>query len=76
LNAVTQAAGRLLRSPEDRGVIVLMDRRATGRFKYRLPRDWRKGIEAYRDIDRIIERIESFFKTASLDRSNVAPHSI
>ncbi len=76
LNAVTQAAGRLLRSPEDRGVIVLMDKRVTGRFKYRLPRDWRKGIEAYRDIDRIIERIESFFKTASLDRSNVAPHSI
>jgi Rad3-related DNA helicase len=41
LTRVTQAAGRLLRRPEDRGVIVLIDRR----FRWRdvaalLPEDW------------------------------------
>ncbi|MEM2987506.1 MAG: ATP-dependent DNA helicase [Candidatus Bathyarchaeia archaeon] len=60
LNALAQSAGRLLRSPEDRGIIVIMDRRATGRFKRKLPEEWQKEMKAYLRIERIIARIEQF----------------
>ncbi|MBC7130056.1 ATP-dependent DNA helicase, partial [Candidatus Bathyarchaeota archaeon] len=40
LNALAQSAGRLLRSPKDRGVVIIMDSRAAGWFKHKLPEDW------------------------------------
>lgn len=61
LNALAQSAGRLIRSPEDRGVIVIMDGRAAGRFKRKLPEDWRNNMEAHFRIDKILSRIEKFF---------------
>jgi len=61
-NAVTQAAGRLFRSPEDRGVVVLMDWRAAGRFKARLPREWQKEMEDYSQIEEMTVRIQKFFE--------------
>lgn len=60
LNALAQSAGRLIRSSEDKGIIVVMDRRAAGRFKWRLPADWRKEIEGYMSIDKIVSRIKEF----------------
>ncbi len=60
VNAMAQAAGRLLRSPEDRGIIVIMDRRAAGRFRARLPAEWRTTLKAYYSIDRMINRVRSF----------------
>jgi len=60
LNALAQSAGRLLRDPEDEGIIVMMDRRAAGRFKYKLPRDWREDMEAHYDVEKILERIRKF----------------
>jgi len=60
LNALAQSAGRLLRSPEDRGIIVIMDRRASGRFKRKLPEDWRKEMKAHLKIEKILARIEQF----------------
>jgi DNA excision repair protein ERCC-2 len=60
LNALAQSAGRLLRSPEDRGIIVLMDGRATGRFKQKLPKDWRDHMKAHYSIEKILERIKNF----------------
>ena len=60
LNALAQSAGRLIRSPDDKGIIVVMDRRAAGRFKWRFPADWRKEIECYISIDNIVSRIKEF----------------
>ncbi len=63
LNALAQSAGRLIRSPEDRGIIVIMDWRAAGRFKDKLPEDWKSSMEAYFRIEKILGRIEGFFRT-------------
>ena len=61
LNALAQSAGRLLRSPEDRGVILIMDGRAALQFKQRLPEDWRREMKAHLKIDKILKRIENFY---------------
>jgi DNA excision repair protein ERCC-2 len=60
LNALAQSAGRLLRSPEDKGIIAIMDMRAAGRFRRKLPREWRDEMKPHATIDKILERIESF----------------
>ena len=60
LNALAQSAGRLLRSPEDKGIIVIMDRRAVGSFKNKLPESWRREMKAHMKIEKIIERIKAF----------------
>ncbi|MEM2517377.1 MAG: ATP-dependent DNA helicase [Candidatus Bathyarchaeia archaeon] len=60
LNALAQSAGRLLRSPEDRGIIIIMDKRAAGRFKRKLPEEWQKEIKAHFQIEKILTRIEQF----------------
>ena len=60
LNALAQSAGRLLRSPEDRGTIILMDRRAAGRFRHMLPEEWKNELKAHYRIEKILERIEDF----------------
>ena len=60
LNALAQSAGRLIRCSEDRGIIIVMDGRAAGRFKWKLPVDWRNGMETYRSINKIIDRITDF----------------
>ncbi|MGQ9641992.1 MAG: helicase C-terminal domain-containing protein, partial [Candidatus Bathycorpusculaceae bacterium] len=63
LNALAQSAGRLLRSPEDRGIIVIMDGRAAGKFKWRLPQEWRDEMNVHVKIEKILEKIESFYNT-------------
>ncbi|MEM2202232.1 MAG: ATP-dependent DNA helicase [Candidatus Bathyarchaeia archaeon] len=60
LNALAQSAGRLLRSPEDRGIIVIMDRRAARRFKHKLPKEWQNEMKAHLQIEKILARIEQF----------------
>ncbi|MEM2249099.1 MAG: ATP-dependent DNA helicase [Candidatus Bathyarchaeia archaeon] len=60
LNALAQSAGRLLRSPEDRGIIVIMDKRAAGRFKRKLPEEWQREMKAHFQIEKILTRIEQF----------------
>jgi DNA excision repair protein ERCC-2 len=60
LNALAQSAGRLLRSPEDRGIIVIMDGRAAGKFKWKLPREWRNEMKVHIKIEKILGRIENF----------------
>ena len=62
LNALAQSAGRLIRSPEDRGVIIMMDGRAAGRFKRNLPADWQKEMKAYFKIEKILDAIEKFMQ--------------
>jgi len=61
LNALAQSAGRLLRSPEDKGIIVIMDGRAAGKFKHKLPREWRYEMKTHWRIEKILQRIENFY---------------
>ncbi|MEM2972220.1 MAG: ATP-dependent DNA helicase [Candidatus Bathyarchaeia archaeon] len=61
LNALAQSAGRLLRSPEDKGVIVIMDGRAAGKFKYKLPKEWRNEMKTHSRIEKILNRIKDFY---------------
>ncbi|MEM2522324.1 MAG: ATP-dependent DNA helicase [Candidatus Bathyarchaeia archaeon] len=61
LNALAQSAGRLLRSPEDRGIIIIMDRRATGRFKRLLPDEWKNELRAHYRMEKILAEVESFY---------------
>jgi DNA excision repair protein ERCC-2 len=63
LNALAQSAGRLLRSPEDKGVIVIMDGRASGKFKYKLPKEWRCEMKTHLRIEKILGRIKNFCNT-------------
>lgn len=60
LNALAQSAGRLLRSPEDKGIIIIMDKRAAGRFKRNFPEDWRNEMKAHMRIEKILDRIDEF----------------
>jgi DNA excision repair protein ERCC-2 len=60
LNTLAQSAGRLQRSPEDKGIIVIMDRRAAERFKRKLPEDWQKEMKAHFQIEKILSRIDTF----------------
>ncbi|MEM3705533.1 MAG: helicase C-terminal domain-containing protein [Candidatus Bathyarchaeia archaeon] len=63
LNALAQSAGRLIRSPEDKGVIVIMDGRAAGNFRRKLPRDWREEMKPHASLERIIDEVRSFYET-------------
>jgi len=69
LNALAQSAGRLQRSPEDKGIIVIMDRRAAGRFKRKLPRDWQNEMKAHFRIEKILAKIEEFMATNSVKQN-------
>jgi DNA excision repair protein ERCC-2 len=60
LNALAQSAGRLLRSPNDKGIIVIMDGRAAGSFRQKLPREWRTEMKAHLRIEKILHRIREF----------------
>jgi DNA excision repair protein ERCC-2 len=60
LNALAQSAGRLLWSPDDKGIIVIMDGRATGKFKQKLPKEWRNEMKQHLRIEKILDRIKNF----------------
>ncbi len=60
MNKVLQAAGRVIRTEEDRGVVALLDERFLGRDYLRLfPREW-EGYKICR-IDDISEILEDFW---------------
>ncbi|MDQ1278897.1 MAG: helicase [Thermoproteota archaeon] len=62
VNALAQAAGRLLRSERDRGVIMIMDSRAIGRFQYRLPEEWQREMRGDADFNLLIDNVVTFFR--------------
>lgn len=60
---VIQAAGRVIRSEEDRGVIVLMDRRFTApAYAATMPSDWFDRSVNELVSNRILQDIQSFWK--------------
>ena len=60
LVALAQSAGRLQRSEADRGVVVIMDKRAAGYFKRYLPRDWRVDMRSTNNLSKLITYIREF----------------
>ena len=69
LNALAQSAGRLQRSERDRGVIVIMDKRAVGKFRRFLPRDWKADLRASRSLEELVGLIKAFMDEDARARS-------
>ena len=66
MNKVLQAAGRVIRTEEDKGVIVLLDDRFAGRRYLEIfPREWRKLT--YCNVKTIGEKVEQFWKNAYIE---------
>lgn len=60
MNKVLQAAGRVIRTEEDRGVVALLDERFLGRdYKKLFPREWEEHIICR--VDDIHESLEQFW---------------
>lgn len=61
LNKVLQAAGRVIRTEQDRGVIVLLDERfAQASYRRFLPGEWKDA--EYVTLDNAASRLEQFWK--------------
>lgn len=66
MNKVLQAAGRVIRTEEDKGVIVLLDDRFAGRRYLEIfPREWRELT--YCNVKTIGEKVERFWKNAYIE---------
>lgn len=57
---LAQMAGRLIRSQQDRGVIVIMDSRIYGRVRDKLPPDWREDMQAHLKIENLAREVSRF----------------
>ena len=65
MNKVQQSAGRVIRTEEDRGVILLLDERfREARYRNTFPREW-KGIQ-YCNIHNVRDQIQSFWSGSSV----------
>ena len=66
MNKVLQAAGRVIRTEEDKGVIALLDDRFAGRRYLEIfPREWRKLT--YCNVKTIGEKVEQFWENAYIE---------
>lgn len=66
MNRVLQAAGRVIRTPEDRGVVVLLDDRyAEEPYRHLLPAHWR-DVCAVGDAASLAERLRRFWKSGEM----------
>ena len=66
MQRVVQAAGRVHRSPEDRGVIVLLGRRFSQRpYRDLLPRHWYRESPAEIVVDDPVPRLRAFWGEAA-----------
>lgn len=66
MNKVLQAAGRVIRTAEDQGVILLLDERfRTAQYMRLFPREWR-GFETC-TMDTVEEKISSFWESQKKD---------
>lgn len=64
MNKVLQAAGRVIRTDQDRGVILLLDDRFRGRDYQRLfPREWAQ--HAYCKIDTVTSHLTAFWSSGA-----------
>ena len=65
MNKVQQAAGRVIRTENDRGIIALLDERFCGKqYQETFPREW-KDLEKC-SLHTVKEKIEEFYKKENL----------
>ena len=75
INKVLQAAGRVIRTEDDRGVIVLIDDRFDDPlYKKVMPRLW-SGMEFIGEPKALRERLDGFWKEVDLERERVKENS-
>ena len=61
MNKVLQSAGRVIRTDEDRGVILLLDERfRDGRYQETFPREWKEY--ALCNVENVEDYLETFWK--------------
>lgn len=74
---VVQAAGRVIRSPEDTGIVVLMDRRFTlPSYTQTMPRDWFDDSVGELVSESIVGEIEEFWRTKKAPKRVLPPGGI
>ena len=62
MNKVLQAAGRVIRTQEDKGVVLLLDDRfAQSEYARLFPKHWRH-LEYLRDTEKLKKKLEDFWK--------------
>ncbi len=76
INTLLQAAGRLLRKPDDQGVIIVMDRRIMGRIFKKLPYDWKRDLRGHYKADELIEEIEFFQRFVKRSPNTVRKYTL
>lgn len=70
MNKVLQAAGRVIRTENDRGVIALLDERFLNRhYRETFPREWKDGKNC--NIGQIEEQMKEFWKTITLKDDHI-----
>jgi DNA excision repair protein ERCC-2 len=73
MNKVLQAAGRVIRTAEDKGVIVLLDERfLTAQYQRLFPREWRHSRSC--NLKNISDRLIEFWEGRREDESCVNPY--
>ena len=61
MNKVLQAAGRVIRTENDRGVIALLDERFSGiQYRSTFPREWKTIVNC--NAESIEEKMKKFWK--------------
>ena len=61
MNKVLQSAGRVIRTDEDRGVILLLDERfRDGRYQETFPREWKEY--ALCNVENVEDYLETFWR--------------
>ena len=64
MNKVLQAAGRVIRTPEDRGIVLLLDDRfLAGEYRSLMPPHW-DGLQVVRDPRSLQEVLQQFWNTS------------
>lgn len=62
MNKVLQASGRVIRSPEDKGAILLIDDRySTNKYKALFPREW-TNYKRIKNQESIVDILDEFWK--------------
>lgn len=75
INKVLQAAGRVIRGEDDRGVIVLIDDRFDDPlYKKVMPRLW-SGMQFIGEPKALRERLDGFWKEVDLERERIKENS-
>ncbi len=64
LKKLFQVSGRLIRSEDDRGIVIVLDKRLKT-YREFLPENWKREIWAYEDAKELVDALKYFFRRRS-----------